>query len=198
MIATTLFVHDRDRVSLAEALAEFTNVGGAAAVGLLYSPQSCEFAALASGELRGSDGQPVDLSMVFEARIFSQVAELRWLNDPGRGQRHRAAIDAERGHSESLGAPWRVNLTNAVDTLSQTYLLWGEGTECRNYKGRPLADGWSLLGTARIGALAVPVAGVNGRNQRVLLNTIEYLVEVDYGNVVVRDERLIALEVAGG
>src|SRR5437764_685655 len=50
-----------------------------------------------------------------------------------------------------------------------------------------LAEGWSELGLARIGGLAVPVAGVHVSKQRVLLRATEYLAEAEYGNVVVED-----------
>ena len=80
---------------------------------------------------------------------------------------------------------------SVIETLPQTYLLWGEGT------GRQMSGGWSELGTARIGGLPVPVGNV-GRNQRVLLHSVEYIVEAEHGNAVVFDERLLKLEVAHG
>lgn len=198
MSQATLFVHRREHVSLAESLAAFARVDGQRAAALLYSPSSCEFAVLESGGLRDSAGRPVDLSVVFEARVFSKDAELRWLNDPGHEKRHRAVILAERDHSTPIGASWSSKRVPVIDTLTQTYLLWGEGTEHRREGGQPLAEGWSLLGTARIGGLAVPVSGVSAKDQHVLLKTIEYLVEVDHGNVVVHDERLCGLEVDRG
>jgi len=198
MNQTTLVVHHREHISLSEALSAFVEVGGEGAVALLYSPHSCEFAALASGELRGSDSRPVDLLPVFEARVFSTDAELRWLNDPGHAKRHRAVILAEQDYSASLGDSWNKKLIPVISTLNQTYLLWGEGTAHRDQKGQPLAPGWSLLGTPRIGGLAVPVPGVTRQDQRVLLKTIEYLAEVDHGNVVIQDERLHGLEVENG
>src|SRR5208337_4434352 len=110
----------------------------------------------------------------------------------------RAVILAEQDYSASLGDLWNKKSLPAIGTLDQTYLLWGGGTERRNQKGRPVAEGWSLLGTPRIGGLAVPVPGVNRQDQRVLLKTIEYLAEVDHGNVVIQDERLCGLEVKCG
>ena len=80
---------------------------------------------------------------------------------------------------------------SVIETLPQTYLLWGEGT------GRAVNAGWSELATARIGGLRVPVSNV-GKNQRVLLHCVEYIVEADHGNAVVYDERLVKLEVAYG
>lgn len=199
MNQATLFVHHREHVSLPEALSALGKVvAGDAAIALLYSPNSCEFSLLDSGDLRGSDGRPVDLLPVFEARVFSKGAELRWLNDPGHAKRHRSVILAEQDYSASLGDSWNKKSIPIICTLDQTYLLWGEGTEHRDRKSRPLARGWSLLGTPRIGGLAVPAPGVIRQDQRVLLKTIEYLAEVDYGNVVIHDERLYALEVENG
>lgn len=191
MSQTTLFVHHCECVSLAEALSAFVAVGGEGAIALLYSPRSCEFAVLASGELRGCEGRPVDFSAVFEARVFNEDAELRWLNDPGHAGRHRAVILAEQDCSASLGDSWSKKLIAIIDTLDQTYLLWGEGT------GKSMPTGWSQLGAARIGALPIPLAGV-GKKQRVLLETREYLEEEqEHGNVLVRDERLRGLRVEG-
>jgi CRISPR-associated protein (TIGR03984 family) len=78
-----------------------------------------------------------------------------------------------------------------VETVEQTYLLWGEGLS-----GSP-ATGWSYLAAARVGRLAVPVAQLAQR-QRVQLKAREYLVTADeHGNVAVADERLLGLEVIG-
>ena len=55
----------------------------------------------------------------------------------------------------------------------------------------------AIIALYQIGA-NVPVPGVNTKGQRVLLRTIEYLAEVDHGNVVVQDERLCGLEVQRG
>jgi CRISPR-associated protein (TIGR03984 family) len=198
MSQTTLFVHRREHVSLAESLAAFAKVAGQGAVALLYSPRWCEFAVLESGGLRDSAGRPVELSVVFEARVFSRDAELRWLNDPGNEKRHQAVILTEQDHSAAVGASWNRKMVDVIGTLHQTYLLWGAGTERRRQGGQPLAEGWSLLGMARIGGLAIPVPGVHAKDQRVRLTTIEYLAEVDHGNVVIHDERLCGLEVERG
>lgn len=192
MSAIKLFVHSREGVSLPEALAVFAKVGGEGSVGLLYSPRSCVFAMMAAGRPNGSDGRPVDLSAVYEARVFSKETELRWLNDPTHEKRHRAVILIEQ--DRSVGEGWERSELSIIDKLAQTYLLWGEGTEAKSR----LADGWSLLATPRIGGLAVPVGGARNDRQRVLLHTLEYLTECDYGNVVVADERLCRLEVVNG
>jgi CRISPR-associated protein (TIGR03984 family) len=187
----TLFVYTRQKLTLPDALSSFGQlIGAEPATAILYSPRRCELATFAGRALQGSDGQEVDTAGVFEARVFCELAELRWLNDPGPDRCHRAVILSER-EQPSL-ADWRIEQETAIiNKLDQTYLLWGEGT------GRPVSNGWSELAMARIGALSVPVANV-GKNQRVLLHSVEYVVEAEHGNAVVFDERLVKLEVAHG
>ena len=188
-MSATLFVYTRQKLTLADALSSFGQVIGAElATALLYSPRRCTLAVFTGGALYGPDGQPVDTGSVFEARVFCEMAELRWLNDPSPEQCHRAVILSER--EQQALSEWQPEKQDGVIwTLPQTYLLWGEGTD------RPVSNGWSELAMARIGALPVPVGNV-GRNQRVLLHSVEYVVEADHGNAVVYDERLVKLEVA--
>lgn len=187
-----LFVYTRQKVALNEALSAFATIIDAnGATAILYSPRRCELATFAEGALRASDGQPVDIRSVFEARVFSETAELRWLNDPSPERCHRAVILTEQDCSATLNGWDFEQRDDVIDKLRQTYLLWGEGTD------RPVSNGWSELGTARIGGLRVPVGNV-GKNQRVLLHSVEYIVEAEHGNAVVFDERLVKLEVARG
>jgi CRISPR-associated protein (TIGR03984 family) len=192
-MSAALFVYTRQALSLADALSAFaTVIGTNTASALLYSPRRCELATFAEGALRASDSQPVDIGSVFEARVFSETAELRWLNDPSPEQCHRAVILMEQDRTGMLeGWEPENDRPSVIETLPQTYLLWGEGTD------RPVSNGWSELGTARIGGLRVPVGNV-GRNQRVLLHSVEYVVEAEHGNAVVFDERLVKLEVDRG
>ncbi len=188
-MTTRLFVSYRGSVTLTDALADFGNViADADATAILYSPQWCKLAAFMSGQLTAADGQRIDTSSVFEMRLFTPHAEMRWLNDPSPEQFHRAVILSENDCSGLLGQSWRATTQDCVESLEQTYLLWGEGT------GRPMADGWSELATPRIGALLVPLAGV-APHQRVLLRSVEYLTEAEHGNVIVFEERLSGLEV---
>jgi CRISPR-associated protein (TIGR03984 family) len=196
MSVTTLFVYTREKTALKkntlnDALSDFAAVVGAErATAILYSLERCELATLANGILHSWDGQPVDIGRVFEARVFNETAELRWLNDRGPEQNHRAVILTEQDRTGMPEGWERENDgSSVIETLPQTYLLWGEGT------GRKMNDGWSELATARIGALWVPVSNV-GMNQRVLLHTVEYIIEAKDGNAVVCDERLVKLEVA--
>jgi CRISPR-associated protein (TIGR03984 family) len=190
-MSTTLFVSTRQKLPLSDALSAFAKVIGAElATALLYSPRRCTLAGFTGGALHGPDGQLVDTVGVFEARVFCETAELRWLNDPSPEQNHRAVILSER-EQQALSEWQPVKQDGVIWTLPQTYLLWGEGT------GQQIGGGWSELAMARIGALPVPVGNV-GRNQRVLLHSVEYIVEADHGNAVVFDERLVKLEVVSG
>lgn len=192
-MSVALFVYTRQKLALNESLSAFAALIDAnRATAILYSPRRCELAIFAKGALHGWDGQPVDTVSVFEARVFHETAELRWLNDPSPEQCHRAVILTEQDLA-AIPAGWEPekDRRTVIETLPQTYLLWGEGT------GRAVNDGWSELATARIGGLRIPVGNV-ARNQRVLLHSVEYIVEAEHGNSVIFDERLVKLEVARG
>jgi len=187
-MSSKLYGYTRQPYSLADSLKALAqSIGDSAATAILYSPRRCELARFSNGQLQGSNGEPADTGNVFEARVFNESVELRWLNDPSGAQQHRAVILTEQDSSESL-ADWQASQQDVIQTLPQTYLLWGEGT------GKSAASGWSELATARIGGFSVPIGNV-GKNQRLLLNSVEYIVEADcHGNAVVFDERLIKFE----
>lgn len=187
-----LFTYTRQKLALSRVLTEFASlIGLRRATALLYSPNRCSLAIFARGSLYGPDSQPFDLGAVFEARVFGNAAEMRWLNDPGPAQRHQAVILSEQDCSGSLSGWQSTNPPTVIETLQQTYLLWGEAT------GQSFGSEWSELATARIGALLVPVANAT-QNQRVLLHSVEYLVEGEHGNAIIYDERLLELEVTDG
>ncbi len=146
---------------------------------------------------------------VFEARLFNPFAELRWLHlQNGEG---RAALIADEITDITGCLSQQLSPLTAIHTLTQTYLLWGEGVDPTKSN---MPDGWSRLTTSRIGRLDVPVSGVdNHKNKRVQLRVLEYLAEYDadgsvvqsdnepdgkklHGNVAVVEERLLSLEVA--
>ncbi|KPQ38068.1 MAG: CRISPR-associated TIGR03984 family protein [Phormidium sp. OSCR] len=156
---------------------------------LLYSPQACHLAQVQDdGKFCGSDGQPLDLSHYFEARIFSETCELRWLNeDQGNGFLVILADRDLKLNSETFS----LKTTTLNSHLSQTYLLWGKAVPQVQPK-----EGWQRLAEARIGKLDVPLSQSLKKDQRVSLHSREYLAEVDkFGNVVVIEERLVKLEV---
>ncbi len=205
----TLYGRARNDLSLQEALeAARPMFEGRQAIGLFYSPRSCIFARLEGEHLRDHKGRQINLAEIFEARIFSRDAELRWLNQAGGKGRAVLLTQAELSSACKANLPEDVSFV-ALKTLDQTYLLWGEGTTIKS------DNGWSLLTTARIGRLEVPLDGVAAKD-RVHLHVLEYLAEVDaqgkiidagsemateerslrHGNVAVVEERLLYLEVA--
>jgi CRISPR-associated protein (TIGR03984 family) len=188
----SLFTFTMKGLMLSDALRSFVaTTGSHHAAAILFSPRQCLLGAIAYGVLTDSNGSPLDVTTVFEARVFSESSEFRWLNDPSPEQQHRAAIVTEQDLSSELH-DWNFSQQDdVIDRLDQTYLLWGEGT------GRPMNNGWSELATARIGALSIPIGNAS-RKDRVLLHSFEYLVESEHGNVIIFDERLSKLEVEHG
>ena len=160
------------------------------AIALLYSPQRCLLARLSSGgKLQDASGNNIDsLTSIFEARIFSENYELRWLNrQAGTGN---AALISEVALPSLIGCT-EID-AQPCEALQQQYLLWGE--RARN---QPPVESWRRLADARIGKLDIPLAQSFEQAQRVYLATCEYLNAVDdYGNVAVIEERLVKLEVA--
>lgn len=191
-----------DDVRLAEAV-ELVAAAGlltGSAVGMVWSATRFTFVAVDGGTLIGPTG-PEPLASVFEARLFSPAAEVRWLHRAaGRG---RAVVLAEQAEGMmnplgGLSAPWaQLEARSVRATVGNHYLLWGEalGPTTGAIGVRP----WSTLGTNRIGSLDVPVEAPEGA--RVVIAAREYVGalpagagEVDVGgNAVVVDERLVAL-----
>lgn len=155
-------------------------------IALLYSPTCCQFAKLQNGgSLINPENDHLNLKDIFEARVFNQNRELRWLNQTnGKGQ---AVLISEQDISNYLSESLP-NLT-AIDIIEQQYLLWGKGVKNTSNHG------WGKLAESRIGSISVPVTGLI-ENQRVYLKTVEYLqADEENGNVSVVEERLIKLEV---
>lgn len=181
----TLYGRTSPSIPLIEALQECSRAL-AGAIALLYGPTACQFAKLQTdGCLVNSEGNLVNLTAVFEARVFNSDCELRWLNNShGEGS---AVLLSENSIADYLETD--IDPLQPLITHPQEYLLWGKGTD------HSTTDGWSLLATARIGNLPVPIGGILA-GQRAYLRVCEYLKVTDqYGNVAVVEERLIGLEV---
>jgi len=158
---------------------------------LVYSAKFCKLLQLdEQGKLYDSNKQEIQINTsnnyIFEARIFNENHELRWLNENnGEG---RAVIISEHPLNNCLDND--LAQLESVDTIEQKYLLWGE-------KVKNLDENWQRLSTARIGSLDVFIAQTLPKDKRVYLKTKEYLKVMDNcGNVSVVEERLIKLEVA--
>ncbi|MEI2583901.1 type III-D CRISPR-associated protein Csx19 [Scytonema sp. PRP1] len=186
---TTLYGRISNNITLQAALKNCAVAlfSGSQAVALLYSPTCCQFAIVQpNGDLTDANNQSLDLKNVFEARAFNQTCELRWLNElDGKG---RAVLISEQDIAGYLSED--ISDLKALDTISQSYILWGKGVKS------VLSPGWGKLAAARIGSISVPVTGLSTDKQRVYLKSIEYLKDIDdYGNFAVVEERLIGLEV---
>jgi CRISPR-associated protein (TIGR03984 family) len=185
----SLFVHAVRGSSLRNALHACRGIlGQGQATAILYSPRRCQLALLKDGVLVNSEGNEIEPSDIFEARVFCETAELRWLNDASPQKQHSSVLLSETKHSMP---GWSCEEhEHFLAILPQTYLLWGEGTGAN-------ANDWNDLATPRIGRLPVPVTGV-GMNQRVLLHSKEYVTsrDEDDGNAVVFEERLVGITVA--
>lgn len=192
-----LYGRASDNIELMEAV---EHCGGLllqpSAIALLYTPNWCGFAHLkrAGSEIKAilstRDERRFDLATVFEARVFNERAELRWLKQwPNKG---RAALIAEEDISEYFDQ--EAGKFAEVDHIDQTYLLWGKGVAD---KAGELPEKWSRLAMARIGTLDVPYpldasrSAVTQAGGRIQLNAREYLTVIDeHGNVAVVEERL--------
>ncbi|MEM1369691.1 MAG: CRISPR-associated protein Csx19 [Cyanobacteria bacterium P01_H01_bin.15] len=184
---TILYSYQAEKLHLQEALS-VCREHLAGAVGLLYSPLSCFVVRLADGVFHHSDGALSDtaLSRIFEARIFNQDYELRWLNE--FDETGNAVLLADK---EVHGLAWNPLESISCEYLKQQYLLWGE-----KIAETQLPQGWQRLAEARIGKLDVPLdPQLKESEQRIVLKTQEYLAAVDhYGNYGVIEERLVKLE----
>lgn len=156
-------------------------------IALLYSRSSCQFAKVQkNGNLTSVKGEKLDIEDIFEARVFNQASELRWLNNlNGKGQAVLLSEELNIANYLDNSIP---NLTDLY-TIKQEYILWGETV------AKTLNSGWSQLAKSQIGSLYVPV-NCSTANKRIYLTAVEYLkADEEYGNVSVVEERLTGLEV---
>jgi CRISPR-associated protein (TIGR03984 family) len=172
-------------MSLAEAVAALSD-GARDAIALVYSARRCCFARVQDAALVDGSGSPIG-SDVFEARIFNEDFELRWVQSgfDGGVRRGPGVILHE---TEELGGEALPGITG---TLPRQYLLWGQGDPT----APGLSEGWSILSTARIGTFAVPLANV-ASSRRVIVRAREYVAqEPDHGNAYIAEERLLGLSI---
>jgi CRISPR-associated protein (TIGR03984 family) len=189
MNTISVFEYCNKGISLSEACSVAGRVASnESPVAILYAPQKCYLAKLVNGTLTDSSDRPISENSVYEARIFCKSFELRWLNDPSPAKQHRAVIVSEKDLSNALDNGWSPTRQQVVDSQEQTYLLWGQGI-------KDLGNGWSQIGGARVGAIEVPVANVQPK-ANVLLESVEYFVESEHGNVIVWAERLKGFQVS--
>ena len=192
----TLFSSAREAVTFDEALSECAAVFKETATALIYGPRDCVFARLGSdGKLAFSpDRSWPSAEPVFEARVFSPIAEFRWLHQAaGRGRAVLLTEDAKLLEGltkwDKLSTITTANEDGLRDFLDIRYLLWGTGT------GDVIDEGWSRLAESRIGALDVPVQDIQQGGHAVLVSREYIVVEPDSGNAEVAEERLMSVEV---
>ncbi len=175
MTGTTLHVATREGLTFAEAMNSAPD-----GFALLTTPWRYEVVSTADARRSTPAG-------VFEARVFNEHTELRWLNDADSGRtvvitEDPAAIPADFTKRESM---------EAVGTLSGGYLLWGKAVQAPS----AAPDGWTTLTTERIGSLRVPGEFPGGCH--VALATREYIAhDSDHGNAYIAEERLLSFEIS--
>ncbi len=193
-VNSTLFVSrpaDNEQITLTTALESFVEAFAGKVPdtwALLYAPTTCFFAALKNRALLTEEAE-IDLekAAVYEARIFNDTGELRWLNrEDGKGT---AVVLCGDPSLVFFGATAKEKQLRG--TIRQTYLLWGESA------GASDGNGWTKFAEARVGSFFVPVDGVaEGKKRRARFTALEYLGEHADGNVAVVDERLTGIELA--
>lgn len=153
---------------------------------LVYSPSSFCCAKVSGGSLLKEDGVAIPMNTVFQARLFGEKAELRWLH------RSQGAGDAVLLADELIGpspSGWNTSESaNIVECVSTQYVLWGQADS--------RVDGWTTLWSNRIGPMPVPYRTNDdfvSKKGRLVLKAREYLQERQDGNVVVAEERLLRL-----
>ncbi|MEU5995862.1 CRISPR-associated protein Csx19 [Spirillospora sp. NPDC047418] len=175
MTGTTLHVATRDGLTFAEAM-ESAPDGFA----LLTTPWRYEIVRTVDARRSMPEG-------VFEARVFNEHTELRWLDDADSGRtvvltEDPAAIPAAFAKHEPV---------EAVDTLPGGYLLWGKAVRTSG----TASGGWTTLTTERIGSLRVP--GEFRGGSHVTLATREYIARDSvHGNAYIAEERLLSFEIS--
>ncbi|HEY0428567.1 MAG TPA: CRISPR-associated protein Csx19 [Pyrinomonadaceae bacterium] len=137
---------------------------------ILYAPKKCYLALFDGTDFVDESGK-INVSDVYEARIFNAEKELRWLSS---------------GETETLTDDCLREVDGFVGTIDQKYLLWGEISPSNdsNVNGE-----WTELAEARIGKFYVPIKTTS----RACFEAKEYLKEFADGNVAVFEERLTGI-----
>jgi CRISPR-associated protein (TIGR03984 family) len=166
---------------------------GAAA--LVYTPSKCRLYLVRAGILSDEADAACDTSP-YEARIFNEQGELRWLCTPALDERKGRAVylTEDAAASPSIDSrEWRAGECLQCQRWDNHYAVWGAPTGAE-----PSGSAWSCLADPRIGSLFVPLAAITGK-RRVRLCSYEYVGRDpgpagDHGNVAVIEERFLAFE----
>jgi CRISPR-associated protein (TIGR03984 family) len=163
-----------------------TKIFPTGSLAILYSPKHCYLAKFENGQFEIAESEKdgikvkkVSLEQIYEARIFTETAELRWLKDEKDGT---AVILSE---DENLKFDDKVS-DETYTAICLKYLLWGQSTNTTN-------GNWTQFAEARIGAFFVPIANVADKGYA-QFTAVEYLKEFEDGNVAVFEERLTGIK----
>jgi CRISPR-associated protein (TIGR03984 family) len=175
------------------------NVAEKETFAMFYSPRRCFLARVANDKTitaSSKDDPPapfLDLSTIFEARVFNHVSEMRWLNDP-KGN-HTTAVLSET--ELSFAGKTSVEESGIVGCLSNEYLLWGKNAELEPTEQK--TNSWTKFATARTGAFYVPIELLT-EQEYAQFTAIEYLKEYEEhdSNVAIVDERLTGIRGSKG
>ncbi|WP_164555544.1 MULTISPECIES: CRISPR-associated protein Csx19 [unclassified Streptomyces] len=179
----TLYSRAASDISLSTALDAVTGLDGA--VAFLSTPREHITARVRDGRCHTRDGVR-SLDTVFEARIFDEDKEVRWLSTSGH-QGRAVALSEEPGLLPD-SFPDRLADLSAAEAIESHYLLWGQAL--------PGEGEWTTLHTPQIGTLHVPFPAPEPR-RRLRLAAREYVcAEPEHGNAYVGEERLVRIEQA--
>jgi len=184
----TLYIYANEGLSLKMALSACQSIltkDNVQAVAMLYATRRCHFARLeGKGQLLDENSKPIDLNSTYEARVFNDKAELRWLHAEA-GVGNAALLTEEKNTPDGWGDPKTIV---AVGKIPQHYLLWGESLSDK------INGDWIKMATPRIGHYFAPVKSANAIKARVQLNAREYLRQDEkHGNIFVAEERWLNL-----
>ncbi|MEM8716737.1 MAG: CRISPR-associated protein Csx19, partial [Cyanobacteria bacterium P01_G01_bin.4] len=146
-----------ETISLSEAIKKISGCDVFQdAIGLFYSSQACAVGRLSqdssiqilSRSRNGWKQSLLEIETIFEARIFSEQAELRWLKNGGDSG------DCLYISTIADSLPIEVaTQTSFQKCLSQQYLIWGKADDVLT---EALAEDWTVVSTSQIGTLAIP------------------------------------------
>lgn len=189
----TLYSYQVQDTTLKDAIANCGDILKDA-IALLYSPTKCHVLRFNGDKLEDAYGKAFeDLKKIFEARIFNQNHELRWLNrNSSVGQ---AVLLSETEFSTAKPESFKKEEINYQECIPQEYLLWGETVSWDDVHSRhtDFQKGWQRLTEARIDKIDIPLDEHIAPKQRVYLETCEYIAKRNFGNMVVIEERLVKL-----
>jgi CRISPR-associated protein (TIGR03984 family) len=153
-------------------------------IGLASTTSWHGFVRLVGDELVAAD-RTVDRDEIFDARLFSEDVELRWLHQ-GAGLGKAVLLAESAGALAAAGPVFGPAADEPVaDTRAGFMALWGTS-------GGPDRD-WYVLREHRIGRLPVPIAPPPDNRSHLALRVREYIGRDEHGNAHVIDERLLGL-----